>query len=162
MALTTFVSQNLGAGRADRAKKGSAIGLWRSAWRWRSLWESVFLSGSRSCFGSLSMRRKRSDFGTIHGRTVALVLSSFWRFPTARPASSAAPENPVVPMFTMLICWCGIRVLYVTIATPDHSGLPDDLLGVPADVDAEARSSLSCSCFGWTGTRGFRSLFRAH
>ena len=22
----------------------------------------------------------------------------------------------VVPMFTMLICWCGIRVLYVTIA----------------------------------------------
>mgnify|MGYP006944387187 CR=1 FL=1 len=22
----------------------------------------------------------------------------------------------IVPMFTMLICWCGIRVLYVTIA----------------------------------------------
>ena len=37
-------------------------------------------------------------------------------------------------MFTMLICWCGIRVLCDD-RTPDHSGIPDDLIGLPADME---------------------------
>jgi len=54
-------------------------------------------------------------FGTIHGRTVALFFFLL-AFSNCASGVLRGAGKSVVPMFTMLICWCGIRVLYVTIA----------------------------------------------
>lgn len=59
-------------------------------------------------------------FGTIHGRTVALFFFLL-AFSNCASGVLRGAGKSVVPMFTMLICWCGIRVLYVTIALRIHS-----------------------------------------
>ena len=114
MALTTFVSQNLGAGRADRAKKGSAIGLAFGMvmaelvgiclFIWIPILLRIFVDAPEAI-----------RFGTIHGRTVALFFFLL-AFSNCASGVLRGAGKSVVPMFTMLICWCGIRVLYVTIA----------------------------------------------
>ena len=55
------------------------------------------------------------EFGTIHGRTVALFFFLL-AFSNCATGVLRGVGKSIVPMFTMLICWCGIRVLYVTIA----------------------------------------------
>lgn len=71
MALTTFVSQNLGAGKADRAKKGSVMGVAFGMamaelvgiclFIWVPILLRIFVDVPEAI-----------EFGTIHGRTVAL------------------------------------------------------------------------------------------
>ena len=113
-ASTTFMSQNLGAGRADRAKKGSAIGLAFGMvmaelvgiclFIWIPILLRIFVDAPEAI-----------RFGTIHGRTVALFFFLL-AFSNCASGVLRGAGKSVVPMFTMLICWCGIRVLYVTIA----------------------------------------------
>ena len=114
MALTTFVSQNLGAGKADRAKKGSVIGVAFGMamaelvgiclFIWVPILLRIFVDVPEAI-----------EFGTIHGRTVALFFFLL-AFSNCATGVLRGVGKSIVPMFTMLICWCGIRVLYVTIA----------------------------------------------
>ena len=114
MALTTFVSQNLGAGKADRAKKGSVMGVAFGMamaelvgiclFIWVPILLRIFVDVPEAI-----------EFGTIHGRTVALFFFLL-AFSNCATGVLRGVGKSIVPMFTMLICWCGIRVLYVTIA----------------------------------------------
>ena len=113
MALTTFVSQNLGAGKADRAKKGSVMGVAFGMamaelvgiclFIWVPILLRIFVDVPEAI-----------EFGTIHGRTVTLFF--LLAFSNCATGVLRGVGKSIVPMFTMLICWCGIRVLYVTIA----------------------------------------------
>ena len=114
MALSTFVSQNLGAGKADRAKKGSVMGVAFGMamaelvgiclFIWAPILLRIFVDVPEAI-----------EFGTIHGRTVALFFFLL-AFSNCATGVLRGVGKSIVPMFTMLICWCGIRVLYVTIA----------------------------------------------
>ena len=55
------------------------------------------------------------EFGTIHARTVSFF---FFLLAYAHCVSGVLRGcgKAIVPMITMLICWCGIRILYVTLA----------------------------------------------
>lgn len=116
MSLPTFISQNLGAKEYGRAKKGAAFGI---------LFGAVFaeLLGVILYFlVPYALRifvnsEEAIRFGTIHGRTVALF---FFLLAFSHCASGALRGcgKSMVPMAAMLICWCGIRIVYVTAALP--------------------------------------------
>lgn len=114
MALPTFVSQNLGAGEYGRAKKGTAVGILSGAVmaELMGLLLYVWIPYALRLFVSYP---EAIEFGTIHGRTVTVF---FFLLAFSHCASGALRGcgKAVVPMITMLVCWCGVRIVYVTAA----------------------------------------------
>lgn len=114
MALPTFISQNLGAKEYGRAKKGAAIGILSGA-----VFAELIGIGLHY-LAPYALRifvnsEEAIRYGTIHGKTV-----TFFFFMLAITHCSAGAlrgcGKAIVPMIIMLTCWCGIRILYVTIA----------------------------------------------
>ncbi len=114
MALPTFVSQNLGAGKVDRAKKGAFIGIFLGA-------GFAELMGFFMYFLSPYLIRIFVDseeaiaYGVGHGKTVAFFLFLLG-FTHCAAGALRGCGKAVIPMVTLLLCWCGIRILYVTTA----------------------------------------------
>ena len=114
MALPTFVSQNLGAGKVDRAKKGAFLGI---------LMGCVF--GQLMGFGLYYVcpylirmfvsAPESIEYGVGHGRTVAFFMFLL-AFTHCAAGALRGVGKAMIPMATLLLCWCGIRILYVTIA----------------------------------------------
>lgn len=114
LALTTFISQNLGAKQYDRAKKGARFGIFCSISLAEIVGICIYL------FSPYLIAAFNSDpavvaFGTTQARTVTLfyflLAFSHCIAGILRGAGKAA-----VPMFIMMCCWCIIRVSYITIA----------------------------------------------
>ena len=113
-ALSTFVGQNLGARQYARAKKGIAFGVACSC-------ISAELIGGLSyllapwLIGFFTQSEIAIDFGAQHMRTICLfyflLAFSHCIASVLRGAGKAS-----VPMFTMLACWCVIRMTYVSVA----------------------------------------------
>ena len=115
MALTTFVSQNLGAGHVDRVKKGIRIGVVCSA----SIAEAIALLiwlFSPSLIGLFVGDPEAIAYGVMHQRTTTpfFFLPAFTH---ALAASLRGAGKASISMLGMVICWCVLRVPYVTIAT---------------------------------------------
>lgn len=112
-ALATFVGQNLGAHKYDRVKKGVRFGVW-CAVILAELIGVVFYLLAPQLISIFNGQPEVVDFGTRHMRTICLffcLLSlSHCIASVLRGAGMAT-----VPMFTMLICWCVIRVSYITV-----------------------------------------------
>lgn len=112
-ALATFVGQNLGAHKYDRVKKGVRFGVW-CAVILAELIGVVFYLFAPQLISIFNGQPEVVDFGTRHMRTICLffcLLSlSHCIASVLRGAGMAT-----VPMFTMLLCWCVIRVSYITI-----------------------------------------------
>lgn len=114
MALTTFVSQNLGAGKYDRVKKGVAFGISCSM----ILAESIGLLSylfAPGLIGFFNDSPEAVAFGTQHMRTICLFYFLL-AFSHCIAAILRGAGKATVPMFTMLVCWCLIRVSYITVA----------------------------------------------
>lgn len=113
MALPTFVSQNLGARQAARAKKGAMFGI---------LFGMVLaeLVGLLLFFGANYALRLFVDteaalsYGTTHARTVSLFFCML-AFSHCAAGALRGCGKSFIPMLTMLVCWCGVRILYVTV-----------------------------------------------
>ena len=115
MALTTFVSQNLGAGRPDRAKKGIRIGILCSA----GIAETVALlicAFSPQLIGLFDANPEAIAYGVMHQRTITpfFFLAAYTH---AIAAALRGAGKSTISMLGMVICWCAIRVPYVTLAT---------------------------------------------
>jgi putative MATE family efflux protein len=114
LALTTFISQNLGAGRLDRVKAGSRFGLLASVLAAESIGVAVFLLGPRliGLFNSdpavLAIGQKQC---TIESLFFCMLAFSHTVAGICRGAGRAA-----VPMLVMLGVWCVLRIAYITIA----------------------------------------------
>lgn len=114
MALTTFISQNLGANKIDRVKKGSQFGIICSL----ILAEIVgiiiyiFIPQLISMFDSTT---EVIQYGSLHARTVTLFYFLL-AFSHCIAGILRGAGKSIVPMLVMLICWCIIRVTYITIA----------------------------------------------
>ena len=114
LALPTFISQNLGAKKYDRAKKGAKFGTVFGV-------VTTELLGILLYVGAPTMLRvfldtpESIEFGVVHIRIIALFF-----FLLALTHCSAGIlrgcGKAFIPMATMLAFWCGVRVTYVTCA----------------------------------------------
>ena len=115
MALTTFVSQNLGAGRTDRVKKGMRLGILYSAGIAEAIALLIWLF-SPSLIGLFVRDPEAIAYGVMHQRTTTpfFFLAAYTH---AIAASLRGAGKASISMLGMVICWCVLRVPYVTIAT---------------------------------------------
>ena len=114
MSLPTFVSQNLGARQYDRAKKGAIFGI-LSGMVLAELVGLVLLLTAPPALRFFVDEPEAIQFGAIQARVVApfffLLAFSHCAAGVMRGCGKA-----FVPMLTMLLFWCGVRILYVTMA----------------------------------------------
>lgn len=113
MALTTFVSQNLGAKQYDRAKKGARFGILCSITTAElvGLFIYVFSPVLIAAFNNDPMVISN---GTAQARTVTLFYFLL-AFSHCIAGILRGSGKSTVPMLVMLVCWCIIRVTYITI-----------------------------------------------
>ena len=113
MALTTFVSQNLGAGQYERAKKGASFGILCSIITAELV--GIFIYA----FSPLLISAFNNDpqviiNGTAQARTVTLFYFLL-AFSHCIAGILRGAGKSTVPMLVMMVCWCIIRVTYITV-----------------------------------------------
>lgn len=116
MALTTFVSQNLGARQYDRAKKGTRFGIVCCIIMAELIGVGLIL------FKEPLMRFFTDNEAAIEvGMRQANVESLFFCFLALSHCIAAVMRGagrPMVPMFVMLGAWCVLRVTYISVLVP--------------------------------------------
>lgn len=114
MALSTFVGQNLGAHKYDRVKKGVGFGITCCCITAEIIGILAYVFAPQ-LIGFFNSTPEVVRYGTMHMRTISLfyclLAFSHCIASILRGAGKAA-----VPMVTMLICWCLLRVTYITVA----------------------------------------------
>ena len=113
-ALSTFVGQNLGAGQHDRVKKGVAFGVVCSCGIAELIGILCYLFAPQ-LIGIFSESAEAIELGTQHMRTICL-FNFMLAFSHCIASVMRGAGKATVPMFTMLACWCVIRVSYITVA----------------------------------------------
>lgn len=116
MALTTFVSQNLGAGKHDRAKKGSVFGI-VSCVVVAELIGVAMLLLARPLLSFFTKNPDAIDVGVKQIQVEALFFCML-SFSHCIAAIMRGAGRPMVPMFVMLGAWCVLRVTYISIVVP--------------------------------------------
>ena len=113
-SLTTFVGQNLGAKKHERVKKGAVFATVCSV---------ILAEAVGVCFYFFIPRLialfngspEVIDYGTRHCR-VTCMFFGLLAFSHCAAGILRGAGRPMVPMFTMLSCWCLLRVSYITVA----------------------------------------------
>ena len=113
-ALSTFVGQNLGAHNYDRVKKGVGFGIACSTIMAELIGICSWLLAPR-LIGIFNGTPEVVDFGTRHMRTICLFYCLL-AFSHCIAGIMRGAGKASVPMVTMLVCWCLLRVSYITIA----------------------------------------------
>ncbi len=113
-ALSTFVGQNLGAHRHDRVKKGVGFGIACSCIMAELIGVLSYIFAPQ-LIGFFSNSQEAIDFGTRHMRTICLFYCLL-AFSHCIASIMRGAGKATVPMFTMLACWCLLRVTYITVA----------------------------------------------
>lgn len=113
-ALSTFVGQNLGAGHHDRVKKGVGFGIACSCLMAELIGVLSYLFAPQ-LIGLFSDTEKAIDYGVRHMQTICLFYCLL-AFSHCIAGIMRGAGKATVPMFTMLACWCIIRVSYITLA----------------------------------------------
>ncbi len=113
MALTTFVSQNIGAGNIDRVKKGSLIGSLISAGCAEIIGIITFVSAP-VLLRMFSQEMDVISVGTMQARTESLF---YFMLATSHALAGVyrGAGKTTVPMFVMLSSWCLLRITYITV-----------------------------------------------
>ncbi len=114
MAITTFVSQNLGAGEYERTKKGIRFGMLCTMGAAQILGVLLFIF-AEPLIRLFNDNPEVIRYGMMRSRIVTLFffLCAFTHFMAAVLRGAG---RPMVPMFVFLFCWCVMRVaiLFVT------------------------------------------------
>ena len=113
MALTTFVSQNLGAGEVERVRKGSLIGSVISVSCAEIIGVIVFIFAP--VFLSMFSREPGViAIGTTQARTESLFYCLLALSHCLAGIYRGAGKT-TIPMIVMLSSWCLLRITYITI-----------------------------------------------
>jgi Na+-driven multidrug efflux pump len=115
-ALSTFVGQNLGAHNYDRVKKGTVFGILCSALMAEAVGILSYLLAPE-LIGFFNDSPEVVDLGVRHMRSICLFYCLL-AFSHCIAAIMRGAGKATVPMVVMLLCWCLIRVTYVTLALP--------------------------------------------
>lgn len=113
MALTTFISQNLGAKEYERVKKGTRFGILCSVSIAELTGIVIYLLAPYliACFNS---DPEVVAFGVTQAHTVTLFYCLL-AYSHCLAAIFRGAGHSGVPMVVMLVCWCIIRVSYITL-----------------------------------------------
>lgn len=113
MALTTFISQNLGARQYERVKKGARFGILCSITMAELVGIGIYL------LAPLLVYAFNHDPEVIaYGVTQAHIEALFYfllAYSHCLAAIFRGAGRSVIPMLVMLLCWCIIRVSYITV-----------------------------------------------
>lgn len=112
MTLPTFISQNLGARKYERAKKGALFGI-LSGVVMAELFGLLFFAGAPYALRLFVDTPEAVAFGEIQAKTVSLFFFLL-AFSHCAAGVLRGCGKSIVPMITMLLFWCGVRVTYVT------------------------------------------------
>ena len=113
-ALSTFVSQNLGAGEVERAKKGAFLGTVVSMGMAVVMGIGMYLLAPQ-LIRIFTSEPQSVEYGVVFMRTVTI----FYLFLTFSHEATGILRGlgmSVIPMLGMFGFWCVGRILYVTIA----------------------------------------------
>lgn len=114
MAITTFIGQNLGAGEHERALKGSRIGILGATVSaevlgiilWFTCPWIIPLFNNDLAVVAIGVNQMRTESIFFFALAFAHAVSAVMR----------GAGRAKMPMYTMLLCWCIIRVAYITVA----------------------------------------------
>ena len=115
MALTTFISQNLGAGQTGRVKKGVCFGIACGLGLAELIGVIVFIFIPQ-LVRLFDSHAAVMDYGILQAHTESLFYFLL-AFSHIAAGILRGAGRSAVPMFVMLACWCIIRITYVTIVT---------------------------------------------
>lgn len=115
MAMTTYISQNLGAKEYKRAKRGAVFGIVTCC----IIAELVGLAYYFCAPFLVSLFNSEPEviaLGTQHARIIAFFFCLL-AFSHVTAGIMRGAGRAIVPMLVMFGCWCVIRVAYIVIAT---------------------------------------------
>lgn len=115
MSMTTFIGQNLGAKEYDRAKKGSIFGIVTSVTLAELIGIIIYLLAPYLISG-FSKDPEVIAYGVLQARTVTLFYFLL-AFSHCVSGILRGAGKSIIPMIVMLVCWCVIRISYVTAIT---------------------------------------------
>ena len=113
-ALSTFVGQNLGAGNHTRTKKGAIFGIVCGCAMAEVIGIASYIFAPR-LIGFFTDSAESIALGSQHMRTICLFYCLL-AFSHCAAGVLRGAGKAMVPMVTMLIIWCVIRVSYITVA----------------------------------------------
>ena len=113
MALATFVSQNIGAAKLDRVRKGMRFGLITSPLLAEGIGLAIF-GLAPLLIGAFNNEPDVIAFGVQQARTVALFYCLL-AFSHCCAGILRGLGRPTVPMVVMLAIWCALRITYITV-----------------------------------------------
>ena len=116
MAMTTFVGQNLGAGQKERTRKGSRFGILTTVILAELIGVVVFLLAPQ-LIAAFDTTPEVVQFGVAKARTAALFYCLLAYSHSVASVLRGAGKA-IVPMFVMMLCWCVIRVIFLSIMVP--------------------------------------------
>ena len=114
LALTTFISQNLGAKEYKRAKKGAVFGVVCSVVK-AELVGVVIYTFAPYFIAAFNSTPEVLSYGVAQAHTASLFYFLL-AFSHCMAGILRGAGKSTVPMFVMLVCWCIIRVSYISIA----------------------------------------------
>lgn len=113
LALTTFISQNLGAKEYKRAKKGAVFGVICSVVT-AELVGVVIYTFAPYFISAFNSTPEVLSYGVTQAHTASLFYFLL-AFSHCMAGILRGAGKSTVPMFVMLVCWCIIRVSYISI-----------------------------------------------
>lgn len=112
MALPTYISQNLGAHKYDRAKKGGVFGILFGVITAEIFGVLIYINAP-TLLRIFVDTTESVAYGMIHVRVTALFFCLL-AFTHCCAGVLRGCGKAFIPMITMLAFWCGVRVIYVT------------------------------------------------
>ncbi len=115
-ALSTFVGQNLGAKQYDRVRKGVRFGVICCMLLAEAIGIMAYLLAPQ-LIRIFNNSPEVVEYGARQMRCICLFYF-LMAFSHSMAGTFRGAGKAMVPMMTMLICWCVIRIIYISLALP--------------------------------------------
>jgi len=114
IAISNFISQNLGAKEYDRAKEGARFGIITSVLM--SIVIGLILYALIPNISRFFSKNPEVNEYTIKAMRTTSLFFAFLAFSHCISSVCRGSGKAIVPMFVMLSIWCIFRVIYITVA----------------------------------------------
>lgn len=108
MAMSTFISQNAGAGKRERIRSGARLGIFWSVALVEVIGVAIFALAP-ALVAAFNQDPQVIAYGVLRARICALFYCLLG-FSHVSSAIMRGLGKPVTPMLVMILCWCGTRV----------------------------------------------------